>query len=119
MSNISIKEKHIRVFYSNRARAWIIANDKKLDKLMKEGYSYQSAKFHSHGHMSKKSAALKIKKNIIKNKRTTKRDLWTLECYLRVADSSYKYYSWTKGLLETRQQKGQKEKFVRVNKGPV
>lgn len=114
-----MKEEKIRVFYCKRARAWIIANDDKLNNLMLDGYSYTQAKDLSHGHMSNKKSAQKIKDNILKNKRTQKRDLWTLECYLRVTDNSYKHYKWTKELLKTRTQKGTKTKFIRVNKGPV
>lgn len=113
------RHKDIRVFYSEISRAWIVANDKKLKKLMDKGFTYYEAKERSHGHMNNEKSALEIKENILNNKRTNKRDLWTLGCYKRVADDSYKYYKWTVELLETKIRKGPKEQHVRINKGLV
>lgn len=107
-----MSSKDIRVFYSNRARSWIIANDYKLRRLMSEGYSFREAKHYSHGHLNGKELCEKMKKNILANKRTTSRDLWVLECYVRVCDKhTYREYKWVCGLYETKKNKG-KQNFM-------
>ena len=109
-------DKDIRVFYSNRARCWIIANDYKMRRLMDEGYGYQEAKDKSHGHLRSKKAALKMKENILANKRTKERDLYILKCYMRITDKCYKHYNWVCGLYESRSNKDKKY-YYNANRG--
>lgn len=116
---VVLKEKDIKVFWNNRTGDFIIANDYKMRRLMVEGVSLTKAKKESHGHMKCEKDALKIKDNILANKRTVKRDLWTLGCYMRVTDKTYKYYNWTKGLHETKLAKGRNENYFNPNKGTV
>lgn len=69
---------------------------------MDEGYNYKAAKEKSHGHIKNIKDAEDMKQCILSNKRTKKRDLYTLRCYLRVTDKSYKYHGWVKELIDTK-----------------
>lgn len=105
--------KDIRIFYSNRSRDWIIANDYKLRRLMSDGYSFTQAKHESHGHLKSEELCEKMKETILANKKTKSRDLWILGCYVRICDKTYKHYKWICGLHSTKENKD-KEKLYRV-----
>lgn len=111
-----MSEKDIRIFYSNRASSWVIANDYKLRRLMDEGYGYGQAKDLSHGHLNNKELCELMKENILANKRTKSRECWILGCYVRVADNTYRHYNWICGLYKTKTSKG-KQEYHNVNKG--
>lgn len=95
----------IRIFYSCRARSWIIANDFKKRRLMDRGYDIEDAKKLSHGHISNEQTGERMKENILANKRTKSRDLYILKCYIRITDDSYRHYNWLKGLYDTKKNK--------------
>lgn len=98
--------KDIRIFYSKRARSWVIANDYKLQRLMSEGCSYREAKHRSHGHLNDKKLCEKMKATILANKRTKSREQWILGCYARVCDEhSYREYKWVCGLYHAKKNK--------------
>lgn len=94
--------KDIRIFFNKHTNKYIIANDMKRRRLIDQGYGPKQAKDNSHGHIRNKKDAEDMKQCILSNKRTKKRDLYTLKCYLRVTDKSYKYHEWIKELLETK-----------------
>lgn len=114
---MGMSSKDFRIFYSHRARSWIIANDYKLRRLIDKGYSYSEAKNLSHGHINNESIGETMKENILGNKRTKSRDLYILKCYIRITDCSYKHYNWVCGLHSTRSNKDQGY-YRNINKGP-
>ncbi|HZJ99010.1 MAG TPA: hypothetical protein VFC79_03335 [Tissierellaceae bacterium] len=111
-----MSKKDIRIFYSNRAKSWIIANDFKLRRLMSEGYSYRQAKHLSHGHLNNKELCELMKENILANKRTKSREIWILGCYARVTDKTYRHFNWVCGLYKTKKNKSE-QSYYNSNKG--
>ena len=99
---MGLPRKDIRIFFNKHTNCYIIANDHLKRKLISRGYELQKAKDNSHGHVRNIRAAENIKECILSNKRTKERDIYTLECYLRVTDKEYKHYKWVKELLETK-----------------
>lgn len=100
-----MSSKDIRIFYSCRARSWIIANDFKKRRLLSKGYDLDDAKKLSHGHIGDEFTAERMKDNILADKRTKSRDLYILKCYIRITDDSYRHYNWLKGIYETKKSK--------------
>ena len=98
---------------------WVIANGYKMRRLRNQGYGRRTAEKMSHGHFHKKKYCVKVKENILANKKTTKRDLWTLGCYVRVCDKTYRHYSWVCGIYETKKQKGKQETYYNVGAGKL
>lgn len=113
---MGLSRKDIEVFYSDRARSWIIANRFKERRLIAQGMSERKAWDNSHGHMYSKQKALKMKENILANQRTKSRKLRDLGSYKRVCDKTYKHYDWVCGLFNTKKNKG-KEQFYKVGGG--
>ena len=94
--------KDIRIFFNKHTNKYILANDNKYRRLINQGYAIQQAKDNSHGHIRNKKDAEDMKRCILSNKRTKARNLYTLKCYLRVTDKSYKHHDWIKELLDTK-----------------
>lgn len=108
---MGLSAKDIRIFYDNRSRSYIIANDYKMRRLMDKGYSIRDAKKLSHGHINKESQAEKIKENILTGKRPKSRKIYILKCYVRVCDETYRHYDWVEGLYITKKNKTKQQYY--------
>lgn len=113
---MGLSSKDIRIFFSNRAKCWIIANDYKLRRMLDGGCSMQKAKDGSHGHIHTKEQAEAIKENILANKKTKSRDLYILKCYIRVTDGTYRHFNWLCGLYNSKCSKDKKY-YYNANRG--
>lgn len=108
--------KDFRIFYDRNTHCYILTNDYKMRSLLDKGYSYQKAKDKSHGHLRKRQDAESLRDCILAQRKVKARDLYTLECVLRVTDKDYRHHEWTQQLYETKADKG-KSKYINVNKG--
>lgn len=108
---MGLSKKDIEVFYSQRARSWIVANRYKERRLQSQGMSDRQAWQNSHGHIYNKKDAYKMKENILANKRTKSRKIRDLGSYKRVCDNTYRHYDWVCGLFNTKRNKSKGEPY--------